>query len=177
MFDMIDFRTCEILYREDSVEQKEDLLLLKCPNGRLIDVGWYGKRNRFCITVVQNEQWDSPCYRIHGQPKLEYIEHHLQKVIDFETAVFEPEEQAILREITNAIDCWSSGQGDFIALVRLLEQLRDKGLPQNKVANYIEIYSIPYVDSDVETWDVACELLDQIVGWCAPDLHIWRDSQ
>lgn len=177
MFDLIDFRNCEILYRENSVEQKEDLLLLKCKNGRLIDVGWYGKRNQYCITAVQNEQWDSPCYCIHGQPKLEYIEQHLQKVIDFETAVFEPEEQAILSQITNAIDCWSPGQGDFNALVKLLEQLRDKGLPQNKVVNYIEISSILYMDSCGEKWDVTCELLDRIVGWCDPILHIWRDGQ
>ena len=52
MFDRIDFKDCEILYRESSCTQKEDLLQLKCRNGKLIDVGWYGCENQYCILVI-----------------------------------------------------------------------------------------------------------------------------
>lgn len=175
MFDTIDFKDCEILYCEDSVTKKEDLLLLKCKNGRLIDVGWYGQNSKYCIIVVKDKQWYDPCYRINEQPKIEYIEHYLQKVINFETAVFKPEALEILNKITSVIDGWTAFKGEFNDLVQALDQLRDMGFHQNEIANYIEIYSLKYIDSNEEKYSIACNILDQIVGFCSPDSHIWSN--
>lgn len=177
MFDAVDFKDCEVLYCEDSEIHKEDLLLLKCKNGRLIDVGWYN-RNKYCIMVIQDEQWDNPCYQISKQPKIEYIEYYLQKIIDYETTVFEAEVWETLGKITNAIDCGLAYQGNMNDIIAMLERLRDMGLQQNKAADYILVYALKYQEAneDEEKWDMACDILDRITGYCSLNLRIWHES-
>ncbi|GEM_PF-434376 len=175
MFEVINFKNCEILYRETTDESKEDLLQLRCPNGRLIDVGWYGKDNGYCLYVIENQNWECPCYRVIRQPKLEYVEHHLQKVIAFETSDFTLPVQKIMKQITDAIDSFPDYEGTFEDIVSLLAQLRDLSLSKKEAADYIEVYAMRYYDCCEGKWDFACDMLDRITGWCAPELHIWRE--
>jgi hypothetical protein len=162
MFDSIDFKDCEILHQEIDCSQKEDLLQLKCGNGRLIDVGWYGSKNGYCVYVVENGDWEHPCYKFERQPRLEYIEHHLQMVIDFETAAFAAPEQELLGQITDILDNRTACKVAIDDIAKLLEQLRDVGLSQNEAENYIRVYAMRYRDTDEERWDIACDILDII---------------
>lgn len=176
VFNLINFKDCEILYRETTASHKEDLLQLKCKNGRLIDVGWYGPENGYCIYVIENDDWSHPCYKIAQQPKLQFIEQHLQKVIDFECSAFTPAIQEIFTQITLLIDNATTVNASISKAVDLLEQLRVMGLQQREVANYIEIYAMKYQDECEEKWDMACDMLDIITGWCSPEQHIWKDE-
>ena len=172
MFDRIDFKDCEILYRESSCTQKEDLLQLKCRNGKLIDVGWYGCENQYCILVIENENWDFPCYKIEQQPKLEYIEHHLQKIIDYETTIFTQPAQILLNKITAMIEHWGHSDIHFDRILKPIKQLYVLGLTQKEVTNYIEIYALKYNDGFDIRWDLACDILDRVTGFCAPELRL-----
>ena len=171
MFDSIDFKGCEVLYRELADSRSADLLRLRCPNGRVIVVGWDGAENQYGIHVAAHEEGNL-CYKVDGYQRVEAMEQRLQSVIDYETAVFDPCIQGLFDRIIGVIDDETSTMD---MAVRLLESLRDAGLSQDAVADYISIYAMRYYDDvDQERWDFVCDMLDRITGWCTPDQHIWR---
>ncbi|RLM24236.1 hypothetical protein BIY29_09175 [Brenneria alni] len=52
----------------------EDLLMLSCSNGNILDIGWYPafeESGSFKIGVIKNGNWDSPLYEesVHWDKK------------------------------------------------------------------------------------------------------------
>ena len=169
MFDTVDFGTCQVLYREESEPHKEDLLQLRCPSGRLIDVGWYGEEGQYTVLVVQDGCWDPPCYQAGGFARLEDAEHWLGKIIWFETRALPENVEEGFRRVTEVLD----RGGRLEEAIPPLAALRDLGVGQNEAADFLLVHALRYRESREENWDLACDLLDRITGWCAPELRLW----
>jgi hypothetical protein len=136
-------------------------LLIKCGNGRLIDVGWYGAENGYCIYVVENGDWERPVYKFERLFRFEYIDHYLQMAINFETAVFAPPAQAPLNQIAHIIDRRTVCKGALDDMANLLERLQEAGLNQKEAENYVMVYAIRY-RNDKERRNIACDILNLI---------------
>jgi hypothetical protein len=162
MFENIDFKSCKILYKETTDERKEDLLQVECDNGKIIDVGWYGEENKYCIYVIKNYDWENPCYKIIHQSKIEYINKWLEKIINYETVIFEQTIENLYGKLMDAIDNYVAN--DYKKSINILKQLQDNGISSKELENYISIYGLKYYETDTEKYDFICDLLDIIIG-------------
>lgn len=175
VFESINFRNCEVLFLEkDSSFFKEDLLQARFPNGRLIDVGWYGKDCSFCIQVIEDTNSEKTCYKTN-RFKVEWMEKDIQNFIDYETIEYTDEISSLFFTLENFIKTREDKQQPYYNdATQILEKLHSLGLEQNEVANYIQTFALQYRESDENNWDFACDLLDLVTGFCAPKKHIWH---
>ena len=70
------------------------------------------------------------------------------------------------------IEHWSHSDIHFDRILKPIKQLYVLGLTQKEVANYIEIYALKYNDGFDIRWDLACDILDRVTGFCAPELRL-----
>lgn len=169
MFDTIDFKGCVILENEYI---QENLFQLKCKNGRRIVIHYQIKGTEFGISVYQDDNCTKRCYGIDQILKSKHVEYYLQKIIDFESAIFSEAVQKIIDQISYNIDNCSD-QFRLNETVELLTKLEKMGLSQVQVGDYFDIYALKYYD-DEELWNFTCDLLDRIRGFCASQLRIWK---
>ncbi len=67
-FEGIDFRQGKITHIENDFSRenlREDMLQVVYPKGYLLDVGWYGSQNGYVITIIKNEDWETPVAKVH----------------------------------------------------------------------------------------------------------------
>jgi hypothetical protein len=160
MFENIDFKNCKILYKETTYYKKEDLLQLECTNGKIIDVGWYGKENKYCIYVIKNYDWENPCYKITNQPKMEHVNNWLEKIINHETSIFEPNLKNLYSKLEDTINNYVAN--NYNKSIKILEQLCDNGTSLKELKNHLLIYSLKYYETDEGKYNFICDLLDII---------------
>ena len=58
-------------------ELTEDLAQVSYPSGKIIDVGWYpsmSEEGAFVVTVVSNEDWESPISRVRCASAFELLQ-------------------------------------------------------------------------------------------------------
>lgn len=180
MFEQIDFKSCKILYLQTDDYLKEDLLQIQCTNGRLIDAGWYGDEAGFCTKVIENCNWEKPCYQLY-KPKKELMENDVQMFIDYETAEFSETISKLFDELKSVIkspsDQLSYTSHDFIKAREILHQIRIAGVDQSAFEKYLGTYALQFrEDSDERRWNFACDLLDLITGFCAPQYYIYYEK-
>ena len=178
LFEDIDFKNCKILYYEKNKRNclSEDLLQIECPNGRIIDVGWYGTKNGFRVVVIENLDWEKPCYEI-VMPKFEFAEKYLQDFIIYETTELSSDITILFQQFKDIVEAKDidreSISESFSNAYHVLINLQSMGLGADEVFAYLSTYALQFRNRDELRWDFICDLLDYVMGFCLPDLRIW----
>lgn len=151
---------------------EENLLQIQCPNGRLIAVGWSGDQEVFCTKVIENCNWEKPCYQLHKSKK-EWMEHDVQMFIDYETAEFSETISKLFDELKLMIESLRvQTSADFNQGCEILGKLFDAGIDQGDIEKHLGIYALRFRDDyDEIRWNFSCDLLDMInvSVWCVSE--------
>lgn len=86
--------------------------------------------------------------------------------------------EQFLERVEELLDARKDGRIDEAAFVsrggQLLAALRDRGLAQDQVYQALHGRFVRYRDCDEAKSDLLAELMDLVVGFCAPHCRIWE---
>jgi flagellar motor component MotA len=93
---------------------------------------------------------------------MEYVNNWLEKIIDYETSIFEPNIINLYKKLEDTINEYVAN--NYNESINILEQLRDNGTSLKELENHLLIYSLKYHETDEGKYNFICDLLDIITG-------------
>lgn len=72
MFEQVDFKSGEIRYCADNLNE-EDILLVRYAQNVDLEFGWYAQANCFVLQIIKDNEWSVPVvrYKIYGKEQIE----------------------------------------------------------------------------------------------------------